>query len=327
MKIVISSGHGKYIRGASGYLDEVDEARKVVNAVADLLANEGVHVEKFHDDQSYNQSDNLDRIVNFHNGEGEHDLDVSVHFNAYETTGAAMGTECLYKTTADLAQKVSTAIATTSGLKNRGPKYRDDLKFLNATREKAILIEVCFVDSSCDAGLYNESFTPICIAIAEAIGNVTIGYDEIPPPQPIEPPSTGDVSGFRAKGKASSFGGPDDTGVSSSEGLAFIFAVEDAPQLFLPFQPEGTTGLARRLNPYVHYVACRWDYSVTPKTVLAKGVAIVKATKTGITLAAFPADWGPHQDTGRIADLSPSLMDSLGIKTDDEVEVTFPKPT
>jgi hypothetical protein len=29
-KICISSGHGKYIRGASGYLDEVDEARRVV---------------------------------------------------------------------------------------------------------------------------------------------------------------------------------------------------------------------------------------------------------------------------------------------------------
>ena len=29
--IIISSGHGKYIRGASGYLDEVDEARRVVD--------------------------------------------------------------------------------------------------------------------------------------------------------------------------------------------------------------------------------------------------------------------------------------------------------
>jgi hypothetical protein len=28
--IVISSGHGKYVRGASGLLDEVDEARRVV---------------------------------------------------------------------------------------------------------------------------------------------------------------------------------------------------------------------------------------------------------------------------------------------------------
>ena len=30
MKIVISSGHGKYIRGASGYLDEVNEALRAL---------------------------------------------------------------------------------------------------------------------------------------------------------------------------------------------------------------------------------------------------------------------------------------------------------
>ena len=28
-----------------------------------------------------------------------------------------------------------------------------------------------------------------------------------------------------------------------------------APHLFLPYQPAGTTGLARRLNPNVHYIA------------------------------------------------------------------------
>ena len=42
MKIVISSGHGKYVRGASGYLDEVDEARRVVEKVADDLRAKGV---------------------------------------------------------------------------------------------------------------------------------------------------------------------------------------------------------------------------------------------------------------------------------------------
>ena len=50
----------------------------------------------------------------------------------------------------------------------------------------------------------------------------------------------------------------------------------------------------------------------------------VKATKTGIALEAYPADWGPNEKTGRIADISPGLMEALGIETDDEVEVTFP---
>jgi len=143
------------------------------------------------------------------------------------------------------------------------------------------------------------------------------------PASPDEPPLLSDAL-FYAKGKCSHFGGPDDTGVSPSEGLAFIYNIDDAPQLFLPFQPDGSTGLARRLNPYIHYVACRWDYSVTPKPALLEDVALVRSTKTGLALTAFPGDWGPNQNTGRVADLSPGLMGDLGIETDDEVEVIFP---
>ena len=130
----------------------------MVNAVANLLQND-VTVAVFHDDVSHSQNENLNRIVGFHNAQGAHDLDVSVHFNAYETTGAPMGTECLYVTQDALAQKVATAISTVSGLKNRGPKKRTDLFFLNNTNEPAILIEVCFVDSQADVNLYREGFT------------------------------------------------------------------------------------------------------------------------------------------------------------------------
>lgn len=126
------------------------------------------------------------------------------------------------------------------------------------------------------------------------------------------------------RGKVSWFGGPNDTGVSPSEGLAFIYEVEDAPYLFLPEQPPGTTGLARRLDPGMPYIACRWDYDVYPKPSLLEHAALVRAPRTGRQFLALPADWGPHEDTGRIADISPGLMDALGITTDDEVEVTYP---
>src|SRR4029077_18214706 len=319
MKIVISSGHGKLIRGASGILDEVDEARKVVDRVAQILNRWGAQVWVFHDDVSNDQSENLNRIVDFHNSKTR-DLDISVHFNAYENTSNPMGTECLFVSQEDMAAEVSAAIAHVSGLKNRGPKERDDLFFLNNTDEPAILIEVCFVDSSADAELYYNSFEEICEAIAEAVTGqeISVPPGETAPPVTERPPATGS---FSVRGKASFFGGPGDTGVSPSEGLAFIFAVEDSPQLFLPSQPEGTTGLARRLNPYVHYVACRWDYEQTPKAELLNRTATVRSIKTGITLKAFCADWGPHEDTGRVADLSPKLMEDLGITTDDEVEV------
>jgi hypothetical protein len=61
-----------------------------------------------------------------------------------------------------------------------------------------------------------------------------------------------------------------------------------------------------------------------PKDTLLSKVAMVRAIKTGVRLAAIPADWGPHEDTDRVADISPSLMADLGITTDDEVEVIFP---
>ena len=136
MKIVISSGHGKYIRGASGILDEVNEARKVVEAVAERLRGLNVDTVTYHDDVSTTQSENLERIVDYHNAQGPHDLDISVHFNAYTETSSPMGTECLYVSQYDLADNISSTIAAVSGLIDRGPKLRDDLYFLNNTNER-----------------------------------------------------------------------------------------------------------------------------------------------------------------------------------------------
>ena len=145
--ICMSSGHGKYIRGASGYLDEVNCARAVVDETARLLRANGISVETYHDDLSHSQNENLNRIVNWHNSKSR-TLDVSVHFNAYQTTSAEMGVECLYLTQKELAKKVSDAIAGVTGLPNRGPKYRDNLFFLNSTAMPSVLAEVVFVDSS-----------------------------------------------------------------------------------------------------------------------------------------------------------------------------------
>src|SRR5580765_365271 len=167
--IVISSGHGKYIRGASGspvppYLDEVDEARLVVERVAEMLRSAGVTVKTFHDNTSHDQSTNLNTIVNYHNNQSR-ELDVSVHFNAYQTTSKPMGTECLYVTQETLASTVASNIAAAGKLINRGPKYRSDLKFLNATAKPSVLVETVFVDSRADSDLYHEHFEDICLAL------------------------------------------------------------------------------------------------------------------------------------------------------------------
>jgi len=315
-RIVISSGHGKYVPGAVGILDEHKEAVRVVDLLGEMLAARGVEVTTFEDTVSHSQNENLNRIVDFHNSQTR-DLDVSVHFNAYVETEKPMGTECLYVTQNALAGQIADAIAA-CGFIDRGPKYRNDLFFLNNTTCPAILIETCFVDSSADAEIYELAFEAVCEAIADVLGGED--KDDWPEPPPPDPEAM-----FQTRGKVSYFGGPEDMGVSSSEGLAFISSIEQRPELFLPYQPEGTSGLARRLNTWVPYVACRWDYDVTSKAMLASGkMALVRAPITGIEMLAFPADWGPHQDTGRVADISPGLMLALGIETDDEVEVVYP---
>ena len=299
---------------AEGILDEVIEARRVVERVTDLLRQADVDVMPFHDNTSTTQDENLKAIVSYHNSQ-DRDYDISVHFNCYQKTAHPMGTEVWYVTQQELAAKLSEAIADAGGFLNRGGKYTNDLYFLNNTEMPAVLLEVCFVDSTADAAFYDQNFDAICRAIAEVmvdIDNAEVGSKPL----------------FEATGMCSSFGGPDDDGVAPDEELAFINDVSEAPYLFLPIQPPGTTGLARRLDPAVNYIACRWDYDRTPKDMLKSGlVARVTSPSTGRSFPAWPADWGPHEDTGRVADLSPGLMDALGIETDDVVQVEFPCPS
>lgn len=320
MKICISSGHGKYIRGASGYLDEVDEARKVVDEVAALWQDQDVGVMVFHDDVSTTQSENLDRIISWHNSKTR-DLDISVHFNAYNTTTKPMGSEVYVVTQWELGADISNAMATAQGLPDRGVKDGSHLAFCNGTEMPACLLEVCFVDSSFDANSYNETFDALCAAIATAIAGDGEGEN-----LPERPPAN--IPILRASGTVSWFGGPEDMGVAPDEGLAFIYEYEQAPSLFLPYQPQGTTGLARRLDPQVHYIAMRWDYDIYSKEMLASGdhLALVHVPRTAQRFLARPADWGPHEDTGRICDISQGLMDSLDAQTDDLVRVVFPAP-
>jgi peptidoglycan hydrolase-like protein with peptidoglycan-binding domain len=185
--ICISSGHGKYIRGASGYLDEVDEARRVVERTAEMLRSVGVTVNTFHDNTSHDQGTNLTTIVNHHNKQSRQ-LDVSIHFNAYQSTSKPMGTECLYKTQEALASSVAKKVAAATGLPNRGGKYRSDLKFLNSTTKPAVLVETVFVDSKADETAYNDSFEETCKAIASALSGQSIGDVEPPPEIELPPP-------------------------------------------------------------------------------------------------------------------------------------------
>lgn len=151
---------------------------------------------------------------------------------------------------------------------------------------------------------------------------------------------------FLGTGKMSTFGGPDDSGVGPNEGLALVgrndLGIWPWSSLFLPYQPYGTTGLARRLDPKAFYIAMRWDellkpfgvsYFIAPGAVHDDAIAMVRHSyvrltnpRNKLTIFARPVDYGPGDgrvidgkqdpDTGRLADLSPGAAAALGLVTD-----------
>lgn len=128
------------------------------------------------------------------------------------------------------------------------------------------------------------------------------------------------------RGRMSWFGGPlADSVQRADEGLA-LYSEADTSGLFLDMQPPGTTGLARRLNTGAYYIACRWDYDITPKHWLRQIKVVVRNPQGGTEVEAYPVDWGPNIATGRVADLSPGILKALGLVTGDVVTITIPLP-
>jgi N-acetylmuramoyl-L-alanine amidase len=106
------------------------------------------------------------------------DIFVSIHFNKFldgTTTDRAMGTEiyALSNIATAIAQPVLVKIAAL-GFKNKGVKSANFFVLKN-TSMPAILIEVCFLDSTADMNLLNNIGTD---RIAEAIKNGLISERE-----------------------------------------------------------------------------------------------------------------------------------------------------
>lgn len=146
-KYNVHGGHNSIVPGASKYLNEVTEDRKVKNKVISLLKAQGHTVYDCTDDSGKTQSKNLANIVAKCNKHSV-DLDISIHLNA----GGGTGVEVLYTSSSgkEWATKLSKAVSSALGLKNRGAKKRDNLYVLNHTKSTAVLIECCFVDNQTD---------------------------------------------------------------------------------------------------------------------------------------------------------------------------------
>ena len=160
----VHGGHNSIVPGAAKYLNEVTEDRKVKNKVISLLKAAGHTVYDCTDDSGQTQSKNLANIVSKCNKHSV-DLDISIHLNA----GGGTGAEVLYTSSSGKAwaEKVSKAVASALGIRNRGAKKRDNLYVLNHTKATAILVECCFVDSQTDKSKWNVD--KCAKAIVEAV--------------------------------------------------------------------------------------------------------------------------------------------------------------
>lgn len=179
MKIAVRGGHCPKVPGASKFLDELTEDRKVKESVIKYLRKLGYSVLDVTppDNTNLSQSD-LIYGVDGANHYGA-DLFVSIHFNkAYDIYNGDLGSEVCVYTPFDTAQRVVNGLAFL-GFKNRGQKVRTGLYELNHTNMKAMIIEVCFVEATGDVSLYKRlGHDLIGKTIAECIADKKISTSE-----------------------------------------------------------------------------------------------------------------------------------------------------
>jgi hypothetical protein len=160
---------------------------------------------------------------------------------------------------------------------------------------------------------------------------VTEVLEKIAPKAPAETRDIFNVApktGSTIRGRIGMWGGPNDSSVAPSEGLALINPQEwpQFQEYLLPNQPEGTSGLARRLDPKSSYISARWDLTRFPRRFLQTHKVTVTNPRDGKTAEAQPVDWGPDAKSGRVADISPGLAQKLGLSIGDEAIIQIPEP-
>ena len=179
MKIAVRGGHCPRVPGASKFIDELTEDRKVKGSVIKYLKQLGHEVlDVTPPDNTNSSSVDLSNGVNRANLFNA-DLFVSIHFNkAYDVYNGFLGSEVCVYSPFDIAQRVVNGLAGL-GFKNRGQKVRSQLFEIRHTNMKAMIIEVCFVESIADVGLYKKlGHDIIGKTIAECIANKKISTIE-----------------------------------------------------------------------------------------------------------------------------------------------------
>ncbi|MEO2601037.1 N-acetylmuramoyl-L-alanine amidase [Clostridium butyricum] len=168
--IGIDMGHNNKCPGASGYLDEITENRKIGNKLIALLKKEGYSVVNCTDDDTVDSKEQLAGIMSKANSR-KLDLFLSIHLNA----GGGHGTSIYYNSKVDksivydMIAKVADSCHFTTGeiSLHDGSDGGSSFYVLRNNNNPAILLEVCFVDNINDKNSLNQD--KVAEAILEAI--------------------------------------------------------------------------------------------------------------------------------------------------------------
>lgn len=177
MIINVHAGHSLVCRGATAFLDEVNEDRKVKTKVINMLRAEGHTVYDCTDDDSRTQTENLYNIVKKCNSHAVN-LDISIHLNAgrndYTGDGKTGGVEVYgyNNEVRDIGERICRNVSKDLKITNRGFKINTSLYVLRKTKARALLIECCFVDDKDDAARWNSD--KCALAIVEGILNKSL---------------------------------------------------------------------------------------------------------------------------------------------------------
>lgn len=177
MKISIHAGHGKKgtrAHGATGYCDESEYARKIVESMKTRLDGCVSYNDCTYNGEKYTQSEILISIARKINNYSP-DFAISIHLNAAQDI-SANGVECLIhpKTSNenyDRAEKIANDLAVSFGLSNRGVKKRSDLYILRKTKCPTIIVEVGFCTNYHDSNIIMANYESIGYRIADLLVN------------------------------------------------------------------------------------------------------------------------------------------------------------
>lgn len=173
MKYNHRQGHSINCRGARGYLDEVDVCSQVNKYVGEYLKQvdecgvdctstcSGINSDLYHG-VSKNNSNKADYFISIHaNAGGGTGSEVWVHPNTSQENKNKGSNIC---------KKLQSL-----GFKNRGIKPSSGLYELNRTNNKAMIIELFFLDNKSDCELYKKlGAQKLAKAIVEGLTGKTI---------------------------------------------------------------------------------------------------------------------------------------------------------